>query len=188
MATEDELLAKLERWLASRPAPPNIFEVIETGDGELFAAFVLKGFRAAAREAVVDRLQGEAAQMYRGEPSNSTGAVFRILDGLSDAWMLAAPERLALLGLRDSGDLKAARAVPIAELPIEIIERLAILLDIFQAINVLLPEPSRADAWIRTPNRAAIFAGASALVVMQSGIDGLRKVRSYLMAQLHSGP
>lgn len=187
MATEEELLAKLERWLASRPAPPSIFEVIETGDGQLTAAFVLKRFRAAARQAVVDRLQGEAGAMFPDDHPSGAGAVLRVMDGISSAWMLTEPERLALLGLRAPVELEAARAMPIAELPLEIIERLAIILDIFRTINILLPEPESADGWIRRPNNSPLLSGAPALHMMLSGLDGLRKVRAHLRAHLHNG-
>lgn len=185
MATEAELLAKLHKWLAGRRSPPSIFEVIETGDGELAAAFILKGFRAAAREAVVDRLQGEAAAFAPGPSPTGAGAIFRVINGIGAAWALTESERVALLGLRDAGDLEAARALPLAELSIEIIERIAILLDIFQTINVLLPEPNRADGWIRQPNKAPLFGGASALDVMLTGLERLRKVRACLSGQLH---
>jgi hypothetical protein len=185
MATEEELLAKFERWLATRPAPPTIFEVIETGDRQLTVAFVLKRFRAAARQAVVDRLQGEVGARFPGDQSTGSGAVLRIMDGIGSAWMLTEPERLALLGLRDFGELAAARAMPIAELPIELIERVAILLDIFQTINILLPQPESADGWVRRPNRFPLFSGESALHAMLSGLEGLRNVRHYLIASLN---
>lgn len=185
MATEEELLAKLERWLATRPAPPSIFEVIETGDGQLTAAFVLKRFRAAARQAVVARLQGEAGAMFPGDHPSVAGAVLRVMDGIGSAWTLTEPERLRLLGLPNSRELEATRDMPIAQLPLEIIERLAIILDIFQMINILLPEAERADRWVRQPNKALLSSGASALHLMLSGLEGLRNVRAHLLAQLH---
>lgn len=52
MPDERELLDQLERWLATRPHPPTILDVVATGNIELFAAFVLKGFRQAAAQAV----------------------------------------------------------------------------------------------------------------------------------------
>jgi hypothetical protein len=55
LESEDELLRRLEEWLATRSAPPTIFDVIATGDGLLFAAYVTKAFRAAAAVAVEER-------------------------------------------------------------------------------------------------------------------------------------
>ncbi|MFC7498454.1 antitoxin Xre/MbcA/ParS toxin-binding domain-containing protein [Enterovirga sp. GCM10030262] len=64
------------------------------------------------------------------------------------------------------------------------LERLAILLDIFQAINTLLPIGERADAWMRKPNRAPLFEGRSAIdIMLDHGVEGMRKLRSYLQSQ-----
>lgn len=185
MPLEHELLAKLEQWLAAQAEPPTLFDVIATGDRELVAAFILKGFRAAARQAVVDRLQREAAVTFTSELTNVTAAVLRVFDGIARAWSLEDGERIALLGLAQVADLSELRAAPLDELPTAIIERVVILLDIFKAINTLLPRPSRADAWIRSPNTAPLFGGRSALDVMVGGgLGGLREVRAYLQAQI----
>ena len=187
MPPEDELLAKLEEWLAAREEPPTVFDVIETGDGELLAAFILEAFRAAAREAVIERLAG-ATVALAGEVSEARNPVMRVYDGLARAWSLDNGEKAALLGLADSVELEQLRAVPQNEVPTGIVERLAILLDIFKAINILLPVPKRADAWLRAPNRAPMFSGKSALDVMIGrGLEGLRQVRDYLQAQLWVG-
>ncbi|MGS1018115.1 antitoxin Xre/MbcA/ParS toxin-binding domain-containing protein [Allosphingosinicella humi] len=134
----------------------------------------------------MDRLEREAALMQPAG-SDGAGAVFRVLEGLSAAWALTQAEQLALLGLADYGELQGARTKSIAEIPVGSIERLAILLDIFQAINILLPNPKRADAWIRKANKAPPFKGASALSVMLSGLQGLRNVRAYLTSQRYGG-
>lgn len=186
MRPEEELLAKLERWLAACSEPPTVFDVIETEDRELLAAFILKGFRAAARQAVVDRLAGEAATTFATEPARAT-AVLRVFDGLARAWSLQEREKLALLGLQQSKELTALGATPLDALPTEIIERVAILVDIFKAINTLLPEPQRADRWMRAPNAAPMFAGDPALKIMiAGGLPALRQVRAYLWGELYS--
>jgi hypothetical protein len=51
-AEELELCLALEEWESRHPHPPNIFEVIETGDARLIGAYILRGFRQAARNAV----------------------------------------------------------------------------------------------------------------------------------------
>jgi len=189
MPRENELPARLEQWLADRSEPPTLFDVLATGDHELFAAFILKGFRAAARQAVIERFEREAATTFASEPMTATAVVLRLFDGLAGAWSLDVGERLALLGLGDAAELQSLRSMPLDEVPTEIIERVAILLDIFKAINTLLPVPSRADAWIRAPNRASIFGGRSALELMIDGrLEGLRKVRACLQAHVLSCP
>ncbi len=66
----------------------------------------------------------------------------------------------------------------------DVIERISYLLGIFKALELLFPEPTRADAWIRRPNDAGPFAGRSALERMLSGnVADLYVVRSYLDAQ-----
>ena len=42
----------LERWESAQLKPPTIFDVRATGDINLFGAFVLRAFRAAAAEAL----------------------------------------------------------------------------------------------------------------------------------------
>lgn len=51
-AEELALFHAPEGWEVVQPRPPNIFDVIETGDARLIGAYVLRGFRKAAREAV----------------------------------------------------------------------------------------------------------------------------------------
>lgn len=48
---DDVIFAKLDAWLAQQPTPPTLLEVLATRDIDLFAAFVLRGFRHAAAEA-----------------------------------------------------------------------------------------------------------------------------------------
>ena len=188
MANEDQLLAKLEAWLSTQPQAPAIFDVMATGDRELLAAFVLKGFRAAARQAVLDRVEGEGAAMFTPQLTDAAAPVIRVFEGLARAWSLDERERLVLLGLSQEADLEALRSASVDEIPIKIVERVAILLDTFKSINTLLPEPSRADAWIRAPNCASTFGGRSALDVMIGrGLEGLREVRAYLNAQIWAG-
>jgi hypothetical protein len=54
-ADELELWLELEGWEATLTAPPSIFQVLETGDGRLIGAYILRGFRAAARAGVSER-------------------------------------------------------------------------------------------------------------------------------------
>lgn len=150
--------------------------------------FILQGFQIAARQAVVDRLEGEATTTFASEATSIASTVLRVFDGIARAWSLKQSEKVELLGLSTAADLQELRISPIDEVPTEIIERVAILLDIFKAINTLLPQPDRADAWMRAPNRAPAFGGRSALDVMVGkGLEGQRGVRSYLQAQVRGG-
>ena len=113
MPLESELLAKLEGWLAARSEPPTLLDVVATNDRELLAAFILKGFRVAARQAVADRLEREAAATFASELTNLTGVVLRVFDGIARAWSLEDSEGLALLGLAGTAELQALRVLPL---------------------------------------------------------------------------
>jgi hypothetical protein len=69
-------------------------------------------------------------------------------------------------------------------LPKDTLERLSYIFGIYAALQVLLPRPDAADAWIRKPNAAPLFGGRSALDRMLSGqVGDLFLVRQYLDAQ-----
>ena len=69
-------------------------------------------------------------------------------------------------------------------LPHDTLERISYIFGIYSALQVLLPRPEAADAWIRKPNAAPLFGGRSALDRMLSGqVGDLYLVRQYLDAQ-----
>jgi hypothetical protein len=64
------------------------------------------------------------------------------------------------------------------------LERLSYIFGIYSALQLLLPRPEAADAWIRKANTAPLFGGGSALARMLSGqVADLYIVRQYLDAQ-----
>ncbi len=70
------------------------------------------------------------------------------------------------------------------ELSRDTLERISYLLGIYKALQILLPDPHAADAWVRRPNQAPVFGGRSALERMLSGhVADLFVVRRYLDAQ-----
>lgn len=56
-ADELEASLALEGWETAQPRPPNIFDVVETGDALLIGAYILRGFRQAAQNAVEARFR-----------------------------------------------------------------------------------------------------------------------------------
>jgi Antitoxin Xre/MbcA/ParS C-terminal toxin-binding domain len=182
--TNDELLAKLDLWLATLPEPPSIFDVLETRDGDLIGAYILRAFRRATREAVLSRLESASATFPIGQERYDGRAVFRLFDGFVRAWSLTQDEQCGLLGLANRCELERMRNLSDDELPIEIIERSSYLLDIYLAINTLLPDPDRARSWVRAPNKARLFGGETAMRVMTESLEGLRAVNRYLRSQV----
>ena len=64
------------------------------------------------------------------------------------------------------------------------LERISYVLGIYKALQILIPDEARADAWIATPNTAPLFGGHSALERMLGGnVGDLYAVRQYLDAQ-----
>ncbi len=70
-----------------------------------------------------------------------------------------------------------------ARLSRDTLKRLSYLPGIYKALQILLPEPARADGWLRKPNQASVFGGRSALERMLGGnVGDLLAVRQYLDA------
>ena len=64
------------------------------------------------------------------------------------------------------------------------LERISYLLGIYKALHILLPTEHAANAWLKKPNTAPLFAGQTALKKMLRGsIVDLADVRRYLDAQ-----
>ena len=112
------------------------------------------------------------------------GAALRTFFNLAKAWDLSEQEQIKLLGLSSRSTLHAWKSGRVSKISRDTLERVSYLLGIFKAINILLPDPKRADEWMRLPNKAPLFGGRSALDRMTTGnIGDLYVVRQYLDAQ-----
>lgn len=109
-------------------------------------------------------------------------AGLRAFAGIAQAWGLSVDEQLALLGQPPRSTYFAWRKLPDkATLPRDTLERLSNLLGIYKSLQILLPDPETADAWVRQPNTAPLFGGGSALKRMLAGnVADLNLVRRYL--------
>jgi hypothetical protein len=110
----------------------------------------------------------------------------RAFTGLIKAWGLTEQEQIKLLGLPRSSELRRWKSgLSSTAINNDLLERVSVLLGIFAALNTLLPDPERADAWLRAPNAAPLFGGRRALDRMTSGaMSDLYLVRQYLDGQL----
>nr|WP_243751414.1 MbcA/ParS/Xre antitoxin family protein [Paraburkholderia sp. BL10I2N1] len=99
-------------------------------------------------------------------------------------WDLSADEQIVLLGSPGRSTFFKWKAEPqTARLGRDTLERLSLLLGIYKALQILLPQPSAADTWIKRPNSAPPFGGRRALDRMLAGnISDLVAVRQYLDA------
>ena len=130
---------------------------------------------ALAREAA-------AAEAPSFEPAQLAAPGLRAFERIAQARKLSVDEQLCLLGQPPRSTFFAWRKHPErASLPRDTLERLSNLLGIYKSLQILLPDPAAADAWVRQPSTAAPFGGGSALQRMLAGnVSDLNLVRRYL--------
>lgn len=118
------------------------------------------------------------------DPAKISTAALKTFLNIVGAWGLSQTEAMTLLGYDDntrSTYFKWKREPASVKLPKEKLERLSYVFGIYKALEVLLPDPISADAWVKKPNAAPIFNGKSALSRMLSGnVADLYVVRRYL--------
>ena len=116
------------------------------------------------------------------DPQRLAAAGLRAFARIAQAWGLSVDEQLTLLGQPPRSTYFAWRKQPErAALSRDTLERLSNLLGIYKSLQILLPDPAAADAWVRQPNSAAPFGGRSALQRMLAGnVSDLNLVRRYL--------
>lgn len=109
-------------------------------------------------------------------------AGLRAFGRMAAAWSLTVEQQLVLLGQPPRSTFFAWQRDPErARLSRDVLERLSNLLGIYKSLQILLPDPAAADAWVRQPNSAAPFGGRSALDRMLAGnVSDLNFVRRYL--------
>jgi Antitoxin Xre-like helix-turn-helix domain/Antitoxin Xre/MbcA/ParS C-terminal toxin-binding domain len=107
-------------------------------------------------------------------------AFFRI----AALWQLSPEQQMKLLGLQAPSTFYNWRKSAPSTLPRDTLERISYVLGIYKALQILIPDPRSADAWVKKPNGAPLFNGKSALGRMLTGnVSDLYVVRQYLDAQ-----
>jgi len=118
------------------------------------------------------------------DTNNVSSPVLRTFFRIADAWKLSNKEQIKLLGNPPRSTYFRWKQAQDLVLPRDTLERISYIFGIYSALQVLLPEPSAADVWIKKPNTAPLFGGRSALDRMLSGqVGDLFLVRQYLDAQ-----
>lgn len=106
---------------------------------------------------------------------------------IADLWGLSVDQQMILLGVTARSTFFKWKKSG-AALPKDTLERISYVLGIYRALQVLLPDETAADAWVKRPNAASPFGGVSALDRMLSGqVADLYVVRQYLDAQTGGG-
>ena len=114
-----------------------------------------------------------------------SAAGLRAFFNIAQAWGLNTDEQMTLLGSPGRSTFFKWKAAPEnADLKRDTLERLSYLLGIYKALQILLPDSSASDAWVKKPNAAPMFGGKSALQRLLGGnISDLLAVRQYLDAR-----
>lgn len=119
-----------------------------------------------------------AAERIAATPAKAAIAL-RAFFALAEHWQLTVDEGRALLGQPARATWFQWKNGRVARMPHDVIRRISWLLGIWKALQILFPDPARADAWIRRPND--LLGGQSALQRMLAGdVSDLAEVRNLL--------
>lgn len=110
-----------------------------------------------------------------------SGPALRTFFSIAATWDLSVAEQRGLLGWPAASTFHKYKGGSHGTLSFDTLTRLSLVLGIYKALQLLYPERSLADAWVRMPNTNEIFGGKPPLALMiDDGIDGLYKVRRLL--------
>ena len=113
-----------------------------------------------------------------------SGPALRTFFRIAKLWRLSVEEQMTLLGLSARSTYFKWKKDPGVVLSRDTLERISYVTGIYKALQVLLPDETAADEWVKRPNAAPPFGGRSALDRMMSGqVVDLYVVRQYLDAE-----
>jgi len=124
----------------------------------------------------------ESAPVTAGDSRRLSQAGLKAFFRIGAAWGLSTVEEMRLLGDPSRATFfKWKRDPATANLGRDTLERISCILGIYKALQILLPDPAVADAWVHKANTA--FGGRTALERMLAGnVGDLHAVRQYLDA------
>ena len=107
------------------------------------------------------------------------------LFNIFEQWGLNGKQQMVLLGLSNEKTLYNWKNRPEkAKLSKDTLERCSYLLGIYKSLQILLPDPKQADAWLTTPNDHPLFNATAPLARMLAGqVIDLAEVRHFLDAE-----
>ncbi len=132
---------------------------------------------------ILSRVDPPNARRALAGSERLAGPALRTFFRISEAWKLSNAEARKLLGDPPRSTYFLWKKSGEGQLTRDTLERVSYILGIYKALQILLPDPAAADAWVRKPNTAPLFGGAAALQRMLSGnVADLYVVRQYLDA------
>ncbi|HLK12951.1 MAG TPA: MbcA/ParS/Xre antitoxin family protein [Candidatus Binatia bacterium] len=118
------------------------------------------------------------------ERRRKSGPALRAFFNIAERWGLDPEEQRGLLGWPSRSALYKWKASAAVTLPYDTLVRLSLILGIFKALHILYPEPGFADAWMKMPNRNALFGARTPLeYALRGGTVALQDVRRLLDAR-----
>lgn len=110
-----------------------------------------------------------------------SGPALKTFFNIASAWDLNDLQQLRILRCPSLSTLKAWRLGKFDTISRRILMRISYIFGIYKALQILLPEGTAADEWIKKKNSAAIFNNRSALdVILEGDTEALLTVRQYL--------
>jgi hypothetical protein len=110
-----------------------------------------------------------------GTSAAAKRAFFRIVE----LWKISNDQSTVLLGSPSRSTVFSWKKGEGGPLSRDALERVSYIIGIYKALQVLFPDPTQADNWIRQPNE--MFGGRSALDHMLGGnVADLHRVRAYV--------
>ncbi|WP_027351427.1 MbcA/ParS/Xre antitoxin family protein [Halotalea alkalilenta] len=122
------------------------------------------------------------------ERQDMAAAAMRTYPNISRAWGLKEHEAATLLGVPDSTYRRWKQQPDRAPLDVNHLERMSLILGIYKALHILLPNAQAADSWLKRANQNPLFAGHAPIERMLNGqVSDLYVVRRHLDAARGGG-
>ena len=114
--------------------------------------------------------------------THKTAAGLKAFFNIATDWGLNCTEQMNLLGVGNQSTLHKWKNAPdSARENKDLLERISYILGIYMDLQILLPDPSTADAWVKKPNAACLFGGKAPIERMCQGkVVDLFVVRQHL--------
>src|ERR1700752_207727 len=86
--------------------------------------------------------------------AEQAAAAFRAFLEIARLWKLGTDQQLALLGQPARSTYYKGKKEGAEQLPADTLERISYVLGVYKALQILFPDPTRADEWLWKPNDA----------------------------------
>lgn len=114
---------------------------------------------------------------------NMGAAAMRTYPNISRAWGLKESQAALLLGVPDSTYRRWKQSPEQARLDANHLERMSLILGIYKALHIILPNTEAANSWLQRANNNPLFSGHSPMERLLSGqVSDLYVVRQHLDA------